>query len=291
MSAFSTGLMGGLGDTLSFLGQRYLSDKDEKDKQAREDAKMAQQAGYNQQLELLKEKAAQAHAEFEKSIAPPSFQTYEATDDQGRTVKRTVKSTYDMGKHARNDEQVGEATVPKPAPLMHNVINGDTEYTQKYDPMTGETSTVGSPGRRWKADSGRDTAHDDAVAERQSATEENKNRRVALTATNAKMREFDNYGSSDKERTFSGYGIDPKAADAHAKLHAAILADNLGSFGLDPIAAKSKDSGGLMGSNIGAPKAATKPANLPDNAKLSDDGNWYIPNPKAPGKWMRVNPD
>lgn len=291
MSAFSTGLMGGLGDTLSFLGQRYLSDKDEKDKQSREDAKMAQQAGYNQQLEILKEKAAQAQKEFDESLKAPNFQTYEATDDQGRTVKRTVKSTYDIGKHARNDEQVGEAPVAMPAPVLHDVIDGDTQYTQKFDPLTGQTSTVGSPGRRWKADSGRDTAHDDAVAARQEKTEENKNRRVALTVTNVKMREFDKGDTDDKTATYKGYGINPGDSDAHAKLHAAILADNLGGFGLDPIAAKGKDSGGLMGSNIGAPKTTTKPANLPDNAKLSDDGNWYIPNPKAPGKWMRVNPD
>jgi hypothetical protein len=274
------GLMGGLGDTLSFLGQRYLNDKDEKEKQAREDAKMAQQAGYQQQLEMLKEKAAQAHAEFEKSISPPSFQTYETTDDQGRTVKRTVKSTYDAAKHARNDEQVGEAPVPQPAPIMHNIINGDTEYTQAYDPLTGKTSVVGAPGKRWKGNEGVD---EEAKARRAEDNQHALDRRQAMRSIDAEMKEFNRASNYDKEKAYQKMGIDPAAKDAAQQYRAAVTADKLDFYGLDPVTSKGSDSsGGLMGVKVG--QKGGKPGSSQDNPLPATATSAEPP----PGTWVKL---
>lgn len=282
MSAFSMGLMGGLGDTLSFLGQRYLQDKDDKEKQAREDAKMAQQAGYQQQLEILKEKAAQAHTEFEESIRGPKYETYETTNDQGQTVKRTVRSSYDPTQKKRIEDTLGEAPVPKPAPTMRNVINGDMESTQQYDSNTGQWSTVGSPGRRWK---GSDGVDEDAKTRRAEDNQHALDRRAAQRSIDAEMKEFNRASGYDKQKAYEKMGIDPNAKDAATQYRSAITADKLDFYGLDPVTAK--DSGGLMGMKTG--QKSDTPAGIPPGAKQGTDGNWYVPDPARPGKFVRVD--
>jgi len=84
-------------------GAKYADKKmDEKQK--------AEEAERNQKLMELQRKLQQEQARFEASLKAPQYQTFEDTDDQGRTIKRTIRSSYDADK-GLIEEELGSAVV------------------------------------------------------------------------------------------------------------------------------------------------------------------------------------
>lgn len=84
-------------------GAKYADKKmDEKQK--------AEEAERNQKLMELQRKLQQEQARFEASLKAPQYQTFEDTDDQGRTIKRTIRSSYDADKGLL-EEELGSAVV------------------------------------------------------------------------------------------------------------------------------------------------------------------------------------
>lgn len=238
-SDFGMALMDGLGGGLQAWGQKYLQDKDEKEKWAREDAKAARAGQQQMDLERMKEQAAQARLEFEQTLKGPKYDTYETTDDAGKPIKRTVKNAYDAKNHQNVETEVGSAPIRQPAPTTRNVIIGDKEATQQYDPESGQWQTVGTPGARWHESAPRDQGDITAREEmRQTAL----NRRAAQKAADADFRAFDKMADYDKTQAYAARGIDPKAKDARDQWRKQVMAEKLDTFDLDPV-----DKAPLMG--------------------------------------------
>lgn len=93
--ALMSGLVQGFG---KYANMQY----DEKQK--------AEQAERDQELAKLQQQVKQADAEFQQGLKPAEYQTFEVQGEDGKTYKRTVKSSYDKDK-GRVEETVGESVV------------------------------------------------------------------------------------------------------------------------------------------------------------------------------------
>lgn len=288
MSDFGMALMEGLGSGLQQWGLQRQQDEDEQKKQAREDAKAARAGQQQMDLERMKEQAAQARLEFEQTLKGPKYDTYETTDDAGKPIKRTVKNAYDAKNHQNVETEVGTAPIRQPAPTTRNVIMGDQEASQQYDPDSGKWQTVGSPGPRWHDRAPRDQGD---VTAREEMRQTALNRRAAQKAADSDFRAFDKMDNYSKEEAYTARGIDPKAKDARDQWRKQVMSEKLDTFDLDPV-----DKAPLMGPVKGqaaapavpsAPNAA--PAGTPPGAKQAPDGHWYAPDPNRPGKYIRLD--
>ena len=220
--ALMSGLVQGFG---KYANMQY----DEKQK--------AEKAERDQELAKLQQQLKEADAKFREGLKTPQYQTYEATGADGKTVKRTIKSSYDP-KNGAMEETVGESVVaPKEPraetdrefyqrdpegyakykasgqrPLMGGAGGGETLGFEGYEAMSPERQSLYD---RWK---GRATRKDQEAADRKwLATEEQK-----------AVSDFDSTASdfTARQSLLGAFGIDPKdpkARDKYAKAYRADL--------------------------------------------------------------------
>src|SRR5690606_11929611 len=120
------------------------------------------QYAYQRKAEEARKEAALAEAakrnyERTKTIFDANLdakpESYDYVKD-GKRGKRTVRPQFDPVTGQRTDVELGFAPdVPK-APTTRNVIMGESEATQQWNPETGQFETIGTPGPRFKPSRG-----------------------------------------------------------------------------------------------------------------------------------------
>lgn len=101
MASIGRALMGGLAQGFgAFANMKY----NEKQK--------AEQAERDQELAKLTQQLKEETARFEASLKPAQYQTIEDTGEDGKTVKRTIRSSYDPETQGFVETEVGSAIVP-----------------------------------------------------------------------------------------------------------------------------------------------------------------------------------
>ncbi len=126
-------------------GAKYADKKmDEKQK--------AEEAERNQKLMELQRKLQQEQARFEASLKAPQYQTFDDTKD-GKTVKRTIRSSYDPETGGFVEEEVGSSQPEMKPPQTRTVRDGSDEVTQEFDASTGGWREVGR-GPKFRASGG-----------------------------------------------------------------------------------------------------------------------------------------
>lgn len=241
----------------------------------------AEQAERDKKLLELQQKVMEANERFKASLKAPEYQTVEDTDDQGRTTKRTIRSSYDPKVQGFTETEVGTAILPeKDGRTAFEVEAAYAEANpEKYAAMK-------AAGR--KPSGGGNGGSAEKLPKATSLTEAQID---ALFSTTNELGEA--VRDTDQYRNFVAFQTrnaqkDPKYRDANFAVQQ--WANQVGfdpnekpagTFTLDEVDAP------LMGSAKPAKAdAKDKPADLPPGARQAPDGKWYV---QKDGQWFRVN--
>lgn len=234
MANLGRALMSGL---VAGFGQYAGMKMDEKQK--------AEQAERDRKLAELQDKLMRQKAQFEASLKGDTFNTFEDTDAQGNTVKRTLRSGYDPEK-GKYSEEVGSAVqTPKDT---RSAFEREAEFF-KNDPSTytamkraGQRPLMPSAGgesdKVTAADYAAMTPEARAMYDRykgraEHTDEDARLKRIAVSQLNTRMRDFDKKEARDRKADYASFGIDPNSSDARKQLRDAMQSEIFGSFGLE----------------------------------------------------------
>lgn len=234
MASLGRALMGGL---VAGFGQYANNRMDEKQK--------AEQAEHEQKLLELQERLKQSQAKFEASLRPDTISTFEDTDEQGNTIKRTIRSGYDPVK-GKYSEEVGSAAIPEKD--TRSAFEREAEFF-KNDPSTytamkragqrplmssaaGQDDSVSAAEYAAMTPEARDM-YDRYKGRAQKTDEDARLKRIAVSQVNARMKDFDKKEARDRKEDYAAFGVDPASKDARKQLRDAVSAEIFGSFGLE----------------------------------------------------------
>lgn len=220
-------LLAGIAGAAQTYGTALDKQRDMQMKEQERAQEMAAQEAYQKRMKS-----------WELSTEPPKIDTYDTSDDQGRPGKRSVKYTYDANTGARTETDLGfmpNKAEPQPT---RNVIDGNTERTEQFNPATGAWSPLGSPGPRWDpsahvgANGADKISFDDyksmtpeqqqqyrsyKAPGSQGESETDKADMKARTDTAMQLRDFNKLSRYEKIDALKAAGIDPGVADGDTK--------------------------------------------------------------------------
>lgn len=230
------------------------------------------------ELAAAAQKAAEWKAKFEASLRAPQVNTFEDVDAEGKPVKRTRETRYDLEKGLVS-EDLGVAPIRE---TPRNIDPNSPEGIEARLTVEREKAKLRPAGGSGSGDSSsREEKKQDALDAREKLRQDATSRRMAAAETAKVMREL----NSDLavRNAAKQYGIDPTTGDVRSKLRKAILNENLMTLGVDAEEEAEAEAIEVLDGETNSPPALktntpkTAETPYPDGTSLKGpDGKIYV---------------